>query len=324
VSKWTVECVGISLLGREDPCSNAFKRPESVAVTNIGKFSNRSVHEMTTVLRMSGGLGNQLFQLARAFALRAESPTTRVQLDRGWYDHRPSGHVRRDMELPQLIADLPVTALPNWVWAPRLRLSGSAGKRPLPSILLKKWGGLDLQDDYWQEWAVVHPVRDQLLCVLNHTRSAVHDAESFRSNFVAVHVRLGDYLSVDSTNGFHGPTNFEHQLELAQSQAVRLNLKRIVVFTDSPEIVLPRLSSVRGAVLSGAQSAWEVLHLMASAQSIVMSNSSLSWWSAVYAGWASDQPLEVLSPFPWFREQSKVDVALHVQGWRPYRRTLLV
>ena len=53
------------------------------------------------LVRLSGGIGNQMFQYAAGCPL-AERHATRLCLDTSWFDNVPKGHTARPYELDQL------------------------------------------------------------------------------------------------------------------------------------------------------------------------------------------------------------------------------
>jgi hypothetical protein len=178
-----------------------------------------------------------------------------------------------------------------------------------------------LETGYWQSWDEVSRVQGRMRDFLRSMCQENGLEIRPRQGYVAVHVRLGDYLNPAAAE-YHGVTDAIHQLHLAQHLSRRLGLDRIRIFTDSPEELRRRAPATEVGEIDKSRDALSAMVGMAGADAIVMSNSSLSWWAAVFGGGLASGDMTVYMPTPWFRQPSAHDSALLAPGWVPYRRHL--
>ena len=113
-----------------------------------------------------------------------------------------------------------------------------------------------------------------------------------------VHIRLGDYKA-NSKFGILDPDYYK----LAINKAIKLkNYKSIWLFSDESESASEFLNFMKKikirVIHEDTLSASETLQLMRHGSGFVIGNSSFSWWAA-YLRMDSNAP--VFAPFPWFR-----------------------
>lgn len=269
-------------------------------------------------VRLMGGLGNQLFQVAHAYRLASEGID--VRLDTSWFSKRPTTDTVRQQEVDASVTGLPTASLPASLWSPRLRLVNIEGF-PVTSRLRAFVGrAARLESGYWQSWAWVDEVRAHMAACLERLLDSRLQVPQPRQDFVAIHVRLGDYLE-PATRDFHGLTDQVQQMDLAARMASEIGVSRIRVFTDSPGLLAPAIFAHPGFELDASATSVAAMAGMASAAALVMSNSSLSWWAATLAAWWDSRPMVVAAPTPWFSAPSTHDAELIRPRWTPYLRT---
>jgi hypothetical protein len=128
--------------------------------------------------------------------------------------------------------------------------------------------------------------------------------------FIAVNVRLGDYLKVSDYFVNLPPRYFELAIALAKKKAGKIP---VVVFTDSLELckrLVPGQDLYVG--LQKRYSPLSKMLLMAGARAFVGSNSSFSWWSA-YLGTYPDS--NKIFPETWFVDDKINTQDLIPAGW---------
>jgi hypothetical protein len=275
-------------------------------------------------IRLMGGLGNQLFQLAAGIYLRRRHDTL-AQFDLSWFvEGRAAGDTRREFELAPLLRPTEMVTLD-----PRVARLAYSSRNPLlftqtgtPHDVL---GGVRRKhrwiQGYFQESRYPLAVRAELrAALLPHLSSLKPLAEA--DSAVGVHVRLGDYYSDDRTRSHHGVIGPEYFARALGSLPVPVHPK-VLLFTDSPDIVereyLSRMD-VKAEVVH-ARSAWETMVDLSACQAIVMSNSSLSWWAAFVATALEGRHVPVVKPAPWFAQSSAADRLLEVDGWAELSRS---
>jgi hypothetical protein len=114
-------------------------------------------------------------------------------------------------------------------------------------------------------------------------------------NYIAVHVRRGDYVGLQSYHGLIGPEYYKKAISLAENQ---LHNSRLVVFSDDVDAASEIIGDAELYVDSTKlKSSVETLLLMSQAKSIIGANSSFSLW----AGYLSDEANFNVYPKPWFK-----------------------
>jgi hypothetical protein len=275
------------------------------------------------VVRLLGGLGNQLFQYAAARRL-AMRHGTEVLLDLGWFGVQQLRSP--DIALLRIVArEAPGSALlrgvpPRWTGPGRVtrfragvssRLGGwHLQAERLPGVFDPRL--LAAPDDsqlvgYWQSeryFADIAPtLRAELVpkAPLSDAAAAVK-AEITATGGVSVHVRRGDFASNPEAHRAHGVCPPEYyQAALAHLDA-RLGSPPYFVFSDDPAWARETVDHAHArhvSTASGDLPAHEELHLMAACRSHVIANSSFSWWGA----WLGDHPDKlVVAPRKWFAD----------------------
>ena len=274
-------------------------------------------HHPRVTVRLMGGLGNQLFQLAHAVNL-AQLDDAAVDLDLCWFERPSRVMTPRALEMPLEALPLPVVSVPRWVWHRGLGAwtgEGHAGRlAPLAARMNRRF-----EMGYWQSSASVASARASLEALIRSVESSRGRIEA-ASDCVAVHVRRGDYVSDIRTMRFHGPIDVDTQLTLAKRLADERGIERVRVFSDAPEDLRNVIAGIPGVEMDDSTDAWDALLRMSCARVLIACNSSLSWWAGVYGGWRSEEGIDVYVPTPWLAEPSELDRALPLTGWTAYRR----
>ncbi len=294
-------------------------------------------------IRVIGGLGNQLFQLAAAMYLR-DVIGIPVMLDTQFYRNEHSTMDPRSLEIDQLPHGFRLTrgrgnstrigALPRVL---HRRVVTRGARVLLFNDIVAEVRETNASDETSRaliELSTHEPPFFQSAFIPQRTSTAMRALLETRiplaftadsdQPYVGVHSRLGDYLN-DRWRNTLGPTDPASLLELGRQLAKKHGDLPIRVFTDSPE-VFRRLcpeSTVGSYELSAAVSPWDALTEMARSHAFVMSNSTLSWWAAFIATTYRDDPTEVLMPHPWMSRPGTWDELLPLPEWTRFERSLL-
>jgi hypothetical protein len=271
-------------------------------------------------VRLTDGLGNQMFQYAAARAL-AERHGTWVSVDVSSYrDPRNWRHYRLwrfpKLRLRPLPAQYPVQGLER-LRRPRNALTHVMTGLGFDPQVTRLPDGTHLQgyfasEQYFADSAdLVRSLFDLSLFLAPGDVAQVETLAKGRP-LVSVHVRRGDYVG--------NPMFDIGGLELFYREALRRILGAtedacILVFSDDPAWCAGwRVVRDFGAnVMSGpARSAFQDLALMASCRHHVIPNSTFAWWAA----WLAADPLKtVYLPRQWLSQWTTQECGLSVPGW---------
>ncbi len=277
------------------------------------------------IVRLTDGLGNQLFQLAFAYALRKLTGDS-VALDRSWFPEF-GGKMRTATPRPFGLAPYTRVEIPC---ATPAEVDAITHGRGLLGILRKllhcrpgllKEGKNDispealatLQGDkvlrvFAQKALYPDMVREELLCALSLPEEELDAAnraliEQMRSHTsVAVHIRRGDYLNA-SVITHHGLCSADYyaRAEAHIRQAAELTEPpHLYLFSDDPEWVRENYhtdSPFTVVDINDAAHGHLDINLMRHCQHAIIANSTFSWWGA----WLIDHPGKVVvAPSHWY------------------------
>lgn len=260
------------------------------------------------VVRLSGGLGNQMFQYAFGCALKGD-----VAYDVSWFDEcRKSGVTTvREYGLPcfccepRLVdaADAPMAdgLLRRLFCGGRLREVREFPENAYSSRLLKARDSLI--SGYFQVARYCEMSRPRLL--REFTLRIVPADEAFTNvlngiascNSVSVHVRRGDYLALSE---FHPVCDASYYARAAEWMRAETGDCAFYVFSDDlewcrAELKLPGKTTF--VDLSEAGRPELDMMLMRACRHNIIANSSFSWWGA----WLNEHPgRRVVAPVRWF------------------------
>ncbi len=278
------------------------------------------------IVRLMGGLGNQMFQYAAGKAL-AERLGVSLQLDRTFLDQRSEnpGYTLRNFELDvfQISAS---TAEKSVVARMRKPLENSMHRKlsnMFPSLirnhvfsetqkkLIKEFELLTdpvYMEGYWQTEKYFLSIADQLRSKVFIPVAAISsmNAELVKSigstSSVSMHVRRGDYVTNVQTNKYHGTCSVDYYQHSAKMIVEKTGADHFYVFSDEPEwvkanIVLPYATTYISHNIA-RESYWDIV-LMQHCKHHIIANSSFSWWGA----WLNESRSKiVIAPKTWFND----------------------
>lgn len=270
-------------------------------------------------VELRGGLGNQLFQAATGYALarrlngdlQFDVSSFRAGASRG-YALEPFGHG---------------ATLVKEARGPARRLLRRLGKA-FPGDILKRpsgWRGRMLTEQgyaydprietvsgdcflrgYFQSWRYFADHDAAVRAAFDPEAAASARARAFAAesgDYLAVHVRAGDFLQDAKINAVHGVLPADYYLaalELARSERPA---PRTLVFSDNVEAARRLLAAETHSALTFVEgfSAVDDLYLMSRGRGHVIANSTFSYWSA----WLDGSPTPfVVAPKAWLSPEA--------------------
>jgi hypothetical protein len=284
----------------------------------------RKVGKSPVVVKLMGGLGNQVFIYAAGLE-QARRLDVDIEVDTSWYKDKTNRFYRLDQLFgPALRVAKPSQLRKNLEFAgPLLKKFNlwmefkERSNRFQPEIFMIRPG--TTIEGYFQSAKYFPSVGAEIAqsirnVVVSKSEQAIIDDVSSKP-FIAVHVRRGDYLSESHIREAHGLTTrryFEASLEILGGKGAPC-----IVFTDSPPEVEKELGGMRQLVFDSRISPLgelATLKLMSLASGIVMSNSSFSWWAA-YTMSHFDPGSTVISPRPWSKDIFFNEELVHRRWW---------
>lgn len=301
------------------------------------------------IIFLTGGLGNQLFQIAQAKHMFGEMV---VELD--WRIGRPrlnaSGMPEvADFNLGEKFIFTPKTTTTERYLKPSqplryifnlyLRNSVSSTPRltqqvinglcrilwPLAGLIYRRqilylngqgarrFGKRPCLVGYFQNpiWLEDKKLRDDLMQLKVDSETVrVYEEYALAENPLCVHMRMTDYR-FDSRIGMIERDYFVQGL---RKELARGNYEKIWLFSDEPIIALDSLSEFKSKIrlIENNISSTETLKLMNLCKGFVISNSTFSWWGAYLS---KADPKNITAPYPWFKGQ-KTPERLLPESWQ--------
>ena len=282
------------------------------------------------IVRLEGGLGNQLFQYAtgRTIALATgrdllldtsayrEDRLRSYQLDHFAIAARP---LRR--------GDVPYLKLR------RSRLGAILPRRSRVEIVREAfparvpvWPEAPVDDagtpyliGYWQSERYFAPIADTIrrevrVNAAPEGRNARLLDEIAASDAVAIHVRRGDYVSNPAATAYHGLCGLDYYRAAIRRLAGSVPRPHCFVFSDDLDWVRANLDTGHPTTFVGhnTDTPWEDLRLMAACRHFIVANSSFSWWGAWLGEWPGKQ---VIAPARWFQADHGGEGEIVPAGW---------
>jgi len=272
------------------------------------------------VIRLQGGLGNQLFQYAAARRL-AYQHKTEVVIEDSYFSDSRNGHTQWQYDLGNLNVALrfPTTGerksfLPycRHPWRLLRTVVSLPGRYRYvrerhfhfdPRIL--HLPDNVFLDGYWQSEKYFVDIDDLLRTELSFRDELSPEEKNFAnaikaSSAVSIHVRRGDYVTNPRAAATHGTCSLDYYQRAASYMKERIGSPTYFVFSDDPEWALRHmtfLSAGEHVVNVQTKSGFRDLRLMSLCKHNIIANSSFSWWGA----WLNTHARKiVVAPQKWF------------------------
>ena len=291
------------------------------------------------IIKVAGGLGNQLFQYAFGKAIE-EKYGYEVKYDLSYYadipksDSFPKVFVSRYIPSQKLATkeDISrITERDKSVWKKILKRLGFAEyrtkyERPVDGVMSIE----QVKDDtmligYWQSERYFSNVCDEIRKIISFKeymlpQDMVRIMESIHSTHgVSIHVRGGDYLLQENQAIFGGICTSEYYEEAYAYMKKKNRSSKFFLFTNDVEwtkknIHLPYEEITMVSEEYEATEDWMDLYLMSICKDNIIANSSYSWWAA----WLNaNKNKTVICPSKW--TNSQIDDKIFAKGWTRIR-----
>lgn len=251
------------------------------------------------LVRVKGGLGNQLFQYAMWMRLKEAFPDAELALE---VARLSKG--KRSLALLRFFPDTPLARI-TWFQARMAKYAHLLNLSLLNRMgLHPKWiqesEGVDfdevcraiaqskdcLVDGYWQTTEIHAPVLQELRTILNARHPAIalpEEMQHMAKTSIAVHIRLDDYLLPENQLLF-AQLNTEYFIRGIELLHREEEVCQLVIFSDAPGLVLnmhPALSRYKLIMASEHCSDYiEEFLWLKDFERVVISNSTFSYWAS--------------------------------------------
>jgi len=272
---------------------------------------------MKIISKITGGLGNQMFQYACGKAV-ADRLKTKLYLDLSWFK---AGN--REFMLNNF---------------PNIKYSLFAqANNPLLKLLLRyiQEPGLNYWQEiedikssvhlsgYWQNEIYFSNIKNIIKQDFIFPEFSCAEANNVTNKInssscsVCIHIRRGDYINNQATNQIHGVCLLDYYKEALQIIANKCNeIPELFLFSDDPDWVKSNFDTqgFNSNIINIPQHKdfpYHDMHLMSLCKNHIIANSTFSWWAA----WLSTGDGIVVAPKRWFAEDTIKQYNPSIPSW---------
>jgi hypothetical protein len=265
------------------------------------------------ILKMRGGLGNQMFQYAAAKA-RALQKKSVLLVDMSWYKNADRSFLLDTLKIDgysslrshYLIQAIRSILRPTVITDENIQTT--QGKK-------------EYLDGWWESPAYfkdsIEIIRNEFI-LRNPSNLYIEALDSVSKNSISVHVRRGDNLRTDSSRSVPSKEYYETAVKTIISTK-KLTSPQITIFSDDTAWCTENLQTLGGLPTTIfnqelANDAEELMFMSHFSHNVV-SNSTFSWWAAYLNG---NTDKMVVMPKIWFKDTAMNASAvknLTVPGW---------
>ena len=266
------------------------------------------------IVKIIGGLGNQMFQYAYAKALEQKGHEVKIDIS-AFETYKLHGGYQLDkynIDLDSSIKDENDKFYKNTFFYKVLRRFGMDFSRRIKekSLLFDnrffKIDDNSYLDGYFQCEKYFKDIREIILKqftinqdISNYTKEIKNKIQNFQ-NSCSLHIRRGDF--VNSTNiNIHGACDIEYYkkaMKYLEEKVVNINY---FIFSDDIEWVKENLAIQNAIYIDSKEKRipHEDIYLMSLCKNNIIANSSFSWWGA----WLNQNENKmVIAPKRWFAD----------------------
>ncbi len=290
------------------------------------------------IVRVRGGLGNQLFQYAYAVALRNENPKYKIILDTREFAkyYWPFELDRFNLSDTEIYSDKKFkndasvkffhvyqrlySMIKGHTYETSNRLI-KKGKLYTGTFSpeIRKYDGRDIYlYGYFQDASVLEPIRKELseiFTVKNLSESSLDYSNKIRPDSIAVSVRFARQEEIANNEKFvyGGFEDYKKCIEYIKEKRGNVQL---VVFSNNIDKIKSdwQLGDLGSDVLYIENcSATEQIELMRKCNDFILANSTFSWWGAFLG--AAEKDSIILAPRIWYEGKDIDETKLRFSGF---------
>ena len=275
------------------------------------------------IIHIIGGLGNQMFQYAFAYALSKKRQTD-LKLDITGFNHydlrsyrlhaytiKETFASKREINTGKYLSENTVQYL--------IRILKRKRRETATTYYEEKHFHvtntiLDMTDavyfaGYWQSEKYFVEYRAELLNIFRLKNPLLETSQTFlhsihATNSVSVHIRRGDYVTDPTTNDFHGTCDLNYYQNAVEYVKNCVENPHYFIFSDDLDWAKDHLHFFdQKTFIEYEYDAidYEEMYLMSQCKHNIIANSSFSWWGA----WLNQNAEKIIiAPKKWFNAPS--------------------
>lgn len=273
---------------------------------------------MLSVIKIKGGLGNQMFQYAFFLSIKKKHPFSIYLFDltESLYCH--SGYqfdylFHTKTLFPWKVYKRIKKYCP-WVFHHTKNIS-QENSLQFNNQYFKHIGTVNIYDGYWQSEKYFVESSKKIRSLYHFNEKLLNDStRQLKSSmkegaYVSVHIRHGDYLSLSDHLGICKISYYQKAIS-----HIKTTVKKpfFVFFSDDIHWVKEHFQEENAIYVDWNQGkdSWQDMYLMSQCKHNIIANSSFSWWGA----WLNSNSQKiVIAPKQWFKYSPNYDII--PDGW---------
>ena len=282
----------------------------------------RSLNKMI-YSKITGGLGNQMFQYAAARAVSLKLDTPLLLDTRNYSTYK----LHQGFELPfvfNIAAELACEHdLEKYLRCEKYKLfrkllscvglKSQKTSKFMPEPYFQYWNEIENVEiccylsGYWQSEKYFSSFKNQIRRdfefrqPISDLNAAISD-EILSVNAVSVHIRRGDYITNPRANSVHGVCSINYYDQAISFMVQKLTNPKFFIFSDDPLWVKNNLKTdftCKFIAHNHVVESYNDMRLMSLCKHHIIANSSFSWWGA----WLNPEPEKlIVAPQNWFSD----------------------
>ncbi len=284
------------------------------------------------ITKLTGGLGNQMFQYAMG-RRTAISNETKLKLDTKWYEEISNDDTKREYGLGVFNID-ETFATDKEIYRYRenkIERLFNKFKPYYKKTLIKEYNKFDPNFlrigkraylvGNWQSAEYFKDIRDIIISDFKlkkpMSEKAAKIADRIRqTNAVSMHIRRSDYVNNPRYKKTYEELDSKYYKDAISIIKQKLTNLEIFVFSDDIEWAKQNLSFEYPTtyIIGDGMRDFEEMILMSKCKHNIIANSSFSWWGA----WLNTNPEKiVIAPKKWFRSNSgQTSISIIPPSWK--------
>lgn len=265
------------------------------------------------VVKLMGGLGNQLFQYAFGYAL-SKAHNKNLKFDNSSF----KADAQREYELTKLNLEVSLVSAEEISSIPSCKVYTEKNfSYNTETFLIDKY---QYFKGYWQTekyfWECRKEIAKQILSAQDlSSKSKKYARKINNTESISLHIRRGDYVTNKKTNSFHGTCSMDYYLKAIEIIKNQTTTQHFYIFSDDLLWAKENMNFIKTATfveLDNDASDHEEILLMSMCEHNIIANSSFSWWGA----WLNQNDSKiVIAPKKWFLNTSLNTVDLIPTEW---------
>jgi hypothetical protein len=273
------------------------------------------------IIKLQGGLGNQMFQYAFARILAQKNKTT-VLLEGSFFERieKIAGFTPRTFELAHFNNSYIWCSSSDFISFHKISIINKFKKKiglNYPKIYKEPSFGFQADalsikspvylKGYFQSYKYYIGYEDFIRQLFSFPIDTLDDINKEllstikSSNTIAIHIRRGDFVNDTITATHHGSCSLEYYQEAIKLLVSKNDEFTLVFFSDDNDWVKSQFKDLAYSKIfidhNKNEDSWKDMFLMSSCNHNIIANSSFSWWAA----WLNkNSEKRVIAPKKWF------------------------